>query len=259
MSEDGARRLLAVADVLAAVVSTGDRATWPAALVAECAASLGAVGVGLAFADADGPVAVAAATEGRGRAGEDLQFALGEGPCRTAAHVRRAVHAPDLAGDDRWVQFGRSALEAGIAAAFSVPLQVGAVLVGVLDVYRDTPGRLSPELAADLAVHGQAATAVLLLLSDSAETGEDDGGLADLADIRPVVHQAAGMVAIQLDVDLAAALLRLRAHAFGAGRSLRDLAVDVVARRVRFDAPTSDLGSGDDPSAVHERNPDEHP
>jgi hypothetical protein len=227
-----------VADVLASVVSRGDRSRWPTALVDECASALGVAGVGLAVTDDRVPVGIVAATDGVGRTGEDLQFALGEGICWHAAGARRLVQAPDLSTDDRWVQFGRSAADAGIAAAFSLPLQVGAVLVGVLDVYRRTAGPLSGESAGLLSVYGQAATAVLLLLTgDDDDRLDDAAGLTELADIRPVVHQAAGMVAIQLGVDLTSALLRLRAQAFATGRPLRDLAEDVVARRTRLDGP----------------------
>jgi hypothetical protein len=49
------------------------------------------------------------------------------------------------------------------------------------------------------------------------------------------VHQAAGVVSVQLGVDVGAALAVLRARAFSTGQSLRDLASDVVARRVRLD------------------------
>jgi light-regulated signal transduction histidine kinase (bacteriophytochrome) len=55
------------------------------------------------------------------------------------------------------------------------------------------------------------------------------------ADLRLVVHQAAGMVAAQLDESVAQALVRLRARAFGNELALDDLAADVVARRLRFD------------------------
>jgi hypothetical protein len=44
------------------------------------------------------------------------------------------------------------------------------------------------------------------------------------------------MVAVQLDVSVAEALTRLRAYAFGNGRALAEVARDVVARRMRFDA-----------------------
>jgi hypothetical protein len=44
------------------------------------------------------------------------------------------------------------------------------------------------------------------------------------------------MVAAQLGVNVGAALNGLRAYAFGSGRILAEVAGDVVARRLRFDA-----------------------
>jgi hypothetical protein len=42
------------------------------------------------------------------------------------------------------------------------------------------------------------------------------------------------MITVQLGVSAAVALIRLRAHAFASDRRLRDVARDVVARRLRF-------------------------
>ena len=173
----------------------------------------------------------------------------------------------------------------GIKAAFSVPLQVGAVLIGVLDVYLGSAGPLPARSVAALSAYGEAATAVLLLLADVPGGHGDDTDIGDLADIRPVVHQASGMVAVQLDVDLSVALLRLRGQAFASGISLRELAADVVARRIRFDhthagvhtldapvdhAAGTNLSTGGSPTGeagperpdlpdFEQRNPDEHP
>ena len=44
------------------------------------------------------------------------------------------------------------------------------------------------------------------------------------------------MVSVQLSVTVAEALVRLRARAWVDGRPLGELAADIVARRVRFDA-----------------------
>jgi hypothetical protein len=51
---------------------------------------------------------------------------------------------------------------------------------------------------------------------------------------RAVVHQAAGMISVQLDVSLHVALARLRAHGYSTGRPLLEVATDVVDRRVTF-------------------------
>ena len=58
--------------------------------------------------------------------------------------------------------------------------------------------------------------------------------LLDDADFNAVVHNAAGAVSVQLGVSVTEALIRLRAYAFSNDRSLRKVAEDVMARRLRF-------------------------
>ena len=52
---------------------------------------------------------------------------------------------------------------------------------------------------------------------------------------RAAVHQASGMVSVQLGISVGDALSRLRARAFAADRTIGDVAADVVARQLRFD------------------------
>ncbi|MBV8992163.1 MAG: ANTAR domain-containing protein, partial [Pseudonocardiales bacterium] len=49
------------------------------------------------------------------------------------------------------------------------------------------------------------------------------------------VHQATGMISVQLGISVGEAFARLRARAFADDRLLSELATDVVARRIRFD------------------------
>ena len=58
--------------------------------------------------------------------------------------------------------------------------------------------------------------------------------LSEDADFHFVVHNAAGAVSIQLGVTITEALVRLRAYAFSNDRPLRDVAEDVVARKLRL-------------------------
>ena len=51
---------------------------------------------------------------------------------------------------------------------------------------------------------------------------------------RAEVHQATGMVLVQLDVTAEVALARMRAYAFVEQRLLIDIARHVVARKLRF-------------------------
>jgi hypothetical protein len=112
---------------------------------------------------------------------------------------------------------------------------VGAVRLGALNLYRDQPGPLSDEQYADARVLAGVAAQAVLAIQAQAPPGMLAAELDHEANFRFVVHQASGMVAVQLGISVGEALLRLRAHAFGNERLLVEVAEDVVARRLRFD------------------------
>jgi hypothetical protein len=174
---------------------------------------------------------------------EQLQYELGEGPCVDAYKFDRPVAEPDLAdpATTRWVAFTGSALAAGARAVFGFPLQVGSVRLGALNLYRDRPGPLDGEQHADALVMADVAAHAVLLLQAGAPPGKVAGELEAGADFQYVVHQAAGMVAAQLEVTVGVALIRLRAYAFGNDRPLTDVARAVVARTLRFDASSGEM------------------
>jgi hypothetical protein len=173
---------------------------------------------------------------------EDLQYTLGEGPCVDAHRHGTAVLEPDLAKPDkpRWQAFSSPALEAGARAVFGFPIRVGAAHLGALDLYRDRPGPLSDDQLADAQVMADVAARAILAMQAHASPGTVAVELEAEANFQYVVHQAAGMVSVQLDVTVGEALIRLRAHAFRTGRLIADVARDVVERRLRFDGPLSD-------------------
>jgi GAF domain/ANTAR domain len=170
---------------------------------------------------------------------EDLQYELGEGPCVDAYNQGRPVLEPDLAypNEPRWLAFAGPALEAGARAVFGFPLQVGAVRLGALNLYRDRPGPFGEDQHADALVMADVAAQAVLLMQAGAPLGELAAELEAGGDFRYVVHQASGMVAAQLDVSVGVALIRLRAYAFSHERPLSEVAEDVVTRRLRFDDP----------------------
>jgi GAF domain/ANTAR domain len=224
-----------VTEILALLAAGQDRfASLPARLCQECVSTVSVTGVGLALMTAQGPNGViVAATDGAARRMEELQFTLGEGPCVDASRSGRPVLHPDLlaAAMNRWPGFAAAALTAGVRAIFAFPLQVGAIRVGVLDLYRDTPGHLTDAQLLHALAFADAATLVLLHFQDGSAQSVLGGPLDGMAR----VHQATGMISVQLGVSLAEALLRLRAHAYGQDRPVADVAADVVGRRIRFD------------------------
>jgi GAF domain-containing protein len=203
-----------------------------------CAEVTGMTGAGIMLMSGDIPRGPVCTTDETSALVEQLQYDLGEGPCVDAYRHDRPVLEPDLAEPvtPRWVAFAGPAVDAGVRAIFGFPLQIGAVRLGALNLYRDRPGPLTDEQHADALVMADITAQALLVLQSNAPPGELAAELEASADFQYVVHQASGMVAAQLDVSVGHALIRLRAYAFGNGRSLADVAYDVVARRLRFDA-----------------------
>jgi hypothetical protein len=166
-----------------------------------------------------------------------LQMDLGEGPCLQAYASGIPVLLPDLAAEtaNRWPAFAAAALAAGVHAEFSLPLTAGGGGIGTFDLCRDRPGMLSDEHLADALVAADIARDAVLF-QQYAPGGRSLTELLDTGDTdRIVVHQATGMIAVQLNETTSNALARLRAAAFASGRPMYDSAQDVVERRVRFD------------------------
>ena len=95
---------------------------------------------------------------------EELTLTLGEGPGVDAFAGGPALVA-DLTASDclaRWPMFAPAATQAGVRAVFALPLQVGAIRLGVLDLYRAQPGDLDREQLADALVLADTACALLL-------------------------------------------------------------------------------------------------
>jgi len=168
---------------------------------------------------------------------EELQFTLGEGPCIDAYDLRAPVTEPDLAAPivARWTAFTPPAVAAGVRAVFGFPISVGTVRLGALNLYREHPGPLTARQHSDAVLLAGAAAEMIIEMQADAAPGAIGSGLEAGSNFRFVVHQAAGMIAVQLGIDVADALIRLRAYAFVDGAGVSDVAAEVVARRLRFD------------------------
>ncbi len=78
---------------------------------------------------------------------DELEFALGEGPGRIAFREGYQVLIPDVRDEasacaGRWPAFSRAAAETAARAMFALPLQLGAIRVGVVLLHRRDPGTL---------------------------------------------------------------------------------------------------------------------
>ena len=238
-----------------------DERRLAAGICRACVECLDVDGAAISLLTATASRTTLSATDPTADSLEDLQFMLGEGVCIEAAISGRPVLVPDIRDHvltTRWPVFAASVAEqSGARALFALPLQLGTINLGVLDLYRVSPGSLRGHELRD--VVAAADTATLLLLAVPV-TGDADGHLIGTRHVdrqangdgmpplfegerpswdglwndRAEVHQATGMILAQLGVPAQDAFIRLRAHAFAARRPLVDVARDVVARRLVF-------------------------
>ena len=143
---------------------------------------------------------------------EDLQYTLGEGPTRDALRLRVPVQATDLAASPvaRW------------------PVFTAAALTG----YRRTPGPFDRHH--DIDRFARAAFTLLTHTAPARFAASTPGNGLPLHRAR--LHQASGILAVQLDIPIDQALLRLRAHAYAHDRPLLDVATDIIAHQLHLPA-----------------------
>ncbi len=120
---------------------------WPSSFCRACVARLDIDGASISLLTAGDARETLCATDATAELLEDLQFSLGEGACVEAASTGRPVLVADLhhsTETSRWPVFAAAVAERSeVGALFAVPLQWGTVNLGVLDLYRATPGSLS--------------------------------------------------------------------------------------------------------------------
>ncbi|HTJ72488.1 MAG TPA: ANTAR domain-containing protein [Actinospica sp.] len=165
---------------------------------------------------------------------EELQFTLGEGPGPDAAAGAPVLAADLTAMRAHWPAFASEAAALGVRAVFAWPLRIGAISVGTLIAHRATAGPLAEEALADAYALAEAVTLVMLHQQYPTAGLPPQHDQASPATYRAEVHQAVGMISVQLGVGLAEALARLRAYAYSAERPINEVAALVVARSLRF-------------------------
>lgn len=183
---------------------------------------------------------------------EAAQFNLAEGPCWDATTSFRPVLVPDFAGSlaAAWPVFAAQTATEPVGAFYAFPLPPLADGLGALAMYRRKPGRLAAEMFDAAVALADLATVALLGLpvcdpdldglhlnldldsdraSDSAENAWAGSVLRDNA----AVNQATGVIMAEFRIDAAQALARLRGYSFVTGRSLVEIADDLVSRRLQ--------------------------
>ncbi|WP_428342391.1 GAF and ANTAR domain-containing protein [Mycobacterium sp.] len=158
---------------------------------------------------------------------------LHEGPCITCMETRRPTVSGSLGADGRWPRFGGRVARMGVHSALSLPLIVGAHVVGAIncyaigqDVFGEHAVRLGSRFAAPAAVSLYNAD---LLAGARARAAK----LEQALDHRAVIDQAVGIIRSRSGGSAEDAFSRLVQMSQNGNVKLRDVAAQLVEDAVR--------------------------
>jgi hypothetical protein len=172
---------------------------------------------------------------------DELQFTLGEGPCLDSVTHKIPMLVVDLTQELRWPAYGAAMLAHKIRAVYAMPVVVAAEFIGAIDFFCANPAQLEGDALTGAGIAAELAGITVLDLLDAdlqeAVSNPDSNAWTELNALsRAEVSQATGVIVSQLGVEPAEALMRLRAHAYAAGRSATEVARYILDRRIKLEA-----------------------
>lgn len=179
--------------------------------------------------DADGSLTTVASTSDEVREVDVFEYGIDEGPCITALATGEEQLIDDVTVDGRWPRFSDHAGEAGFISVAGLPLSIGERTIGALNLYAAEVSGLNRDLERARTLT-QAAAIVLANGSAYRRRFLATSKLHDELDEIATVNQAIGMLMVQRRCDLEEAQQLLLATAQATGRSVEDVAANIVAQ-----------------------------
>jgi GAF domain-containing protein len=155
---------------------------------------------------------------------DELQYALGEGPCLDTAQGDATLRVEDTGQETRWPRWAAGAAQRGWRSVLSVKLRADGDDLGALNLYAGAVGAFDDhavEVAEVYAVHAANALRQSKLVS----------GLRTALASRHEIGMAQGVLVGRYDLDGEQAFEVLRRISNDANLKLRDVAARVVAQR----------------------------
>jgi GAF domain-containing protein len=188
----------------------------------------GVTGAGLMLVDDASDLRAAAATDAPGRALEELQAEIGEGPCVDALRNDHLVFVEDLSTDDRWPRLRPELPESGVRAVLGAPVHIAGTAIGSLNVYRDEPHVWSDNSGPALEAYADVIEGVLAGALRSRQQSDIAQQLRASLEDRVTIERAVGLVMGRDHVDAVTAYNRLRRFARDGRRPVVAVAVDLL-------------------------------
>jgi GAF domain-containing protein len=196
--------------------------------VSACVDLFRVTGSGLMVADDQNTLRYVAASDGPGKQLELIQTETGQGPCVDTFVHDTVVTTEDLAADRRWPVDHGAFAGLGVRAMMGVPVRLGGIVVGSLDVYRDSPGTWDATEVAALQRYSDVIEATMHAALRAHSAGELADQLQYALDYRVVIERAVGYLMGRDGVDAVAAFDVLRRAARNQRRRIADVAQQLL-------------------------------
>ena len=193
-----------------------------------CVDLFGVGGSGIMLADEQNISRYVAASDGPGRVLESLENELGEGPCTEAFVLGRPITVTDLATERRWPDLAAAIAPHPVRAVLGVPVRLGGVTVGTLDVYKDQPSHWDESEHAALSRFSNIVGMLLTSALSAHEANELAGQLQYALDYRVVIERGVGYLMARDDIDAVTAFNRLRRAARSSQSKIGDVATHLL-------------------------------
>jgi GAF domain-containing protein len=198
--------------------------------VHACVALFGVTGSGVMIADEHNSLHYVAASDGPGRVLEIVQTEVGQGPCVEAFVTNAVTASHDAAVDPRWPKVNGILAEQGIRAVLGLPVRIGGVPIGTLDVYRDQPYEWDDSEQAGLSRYSDVIETTLTAAMAAHRAGALADQLQYALDYRVTIERAIGYLMASRQLDATAAFDLLRRTARSNRRKVADLAEHLLTR-----------------------------
>jgi len=180
-------------------------------VVDACVDLFAVTGSGVMVADEQNITRYVAATDGPGRLLETFESDSGEGPCTEAFVMNRAHFTADLRMETaRWPKLAAAVSALPVRAVLGVPVRLGGVPIGTLDVYRDQAHEWEESEQAALLRYADVVEAALTAALQAHTAGQLAEQLQYALDYRVVIERAVGYLMAREHVDSVTAFNRLR-------------------------------------------------
>lgn len=194
-----------------------------------CVDLFGVGGSGIMLADEQNVPRYVAASDGPGRMLELVEGDTGQGPCTEAFVNNTVVASTDITAEGRWPDLAAAIRPHRVRAVLGLPVRLGGVTVGTLDVFHGEPHVWQDEECQALGRYRDLVESTLATAVAAHTAGELAGQLQYALDYRVVIERGVGYLMARDQVDSMTAFNKLRRAARDTQSKIGDVAQRLVS------------------------------